>query len=109
MVRDKQGVVDKFGVRPQSIPDYLALAGHSADGHPGILMWAGKSAAAVLSRREEALLYRRLALLRTDVPFAEKPVDLEGRGASPALKELSAELGDERILARITKWRDRPA
>ncbi|MFI5369425.1 MAG: 5'-3' exonuclease H3TH domain-containing protein, partial [Spirochaetia bacterium] len=50
IVLDEQGVVDKFGVRPSSIPDYLALVGDSADGYPGIPLWGGKSASAVLSR-----------------------------------------------------------
>jgi 5'-3' exonuclease len=47
---DEQGVVDKFGVSPASIPDYLALVGDSADGFPGLPGWGAKSAAAVLSR-----------------------------------------------------------
>ena len=42
--------VAKFGVGPQSIADYLALVGDSADGFPGVQGWGQKSAAAVLSR-----------------------------------------------------------
>ncbi|HMF59096.1 MAG TPA: 5'-3' exonuclease H3TH domain-containing protein, partial [Vicinamibacterales bacterium] len=49
-VRDEAGVVTKFGVRPESIPDYLALVGDSADGYPGLPGWGAKSAAAVLAR-----------------------------------------------------------
>src|SRR6516225_10534524 len=49
-VRDEAGVVEKFGVRPESIPDYLALVGDSADGYPGLPGWGAKSAASVLSR-----------------------------------------------------------
>jgi 5'-3' exonuclease len=48
--RDEAGVVGKFGVYPQSIPDYLALVGDAADGFPGLRGWGEKSAAAVLSR-----------------------------------------------------------
>jgi 5'-3' exonuclease len=48
-LRDEEGVVEKFGVRPASIPDYLALVGDSADGFPGIRGWGAKSTAAVLS------------------------------------------------------------
>jgi 5'-3' exonuclease len=48
--RDEQGVIQKFGVKPSSIPDYLALVGDSADGYPGLPGWGAKSAAAVLSR-----------------------------------------------------------
>jgi 5'-3' exonuclease len=47
---DEDGVVAKFGVRPTSIPDYLALVGDSADGFPGLAGWGAKSAAAVLAR-----------------------------------------------------------
>lgn len=49
LVRDEAGVEAKFGVRPLSIPDYLALTGDSADGYPGIAGWGTKAAAAVLS------------------------------------------------------------
>jgi 5'-3' exonuclease len=49
IVRDEAGVVEKFGVGPQSIPDYLAVVGDSADGFPGVRGWGAKAAAAVLS------------------------------------------------------------
>jgi 5'-3' exonuclease len=48
--RDEAGVVAKFGVSPESIPDYLALVGDAADGYPGLPGWGAKSAAAVLAR-----------------------------------------------------------
>jgi 5'-3' exonuclease len=47
---DAAGVIAKFGVAPESIPDYLALVGDSADGYPGLPGWGAKSAAAVLAR-----------------------------------------------------------
>ena len=47
---DHAGVVEKFGVPPESIPDYLALVGDAADGYPGLPGWGAKSAAAVLAR-----------------------------------------------------------
>ena len=47
---DEDGVVAKFGVHPETIPDYLALVGDSADGYPGLPGWGSKSAAAVLAR-----------------------------------------------------------
>ena len=50
ITRDEDGVVAKFGVKPQSIPDYLAVVGDSADGFPGVSGWGEKAAAAVLSR-----------------------------------------------------------
>jgi 5'-3' exonuclease len=49
-VRDEAAVVDKFGVAPASIPDYLALVGDSADGYPGLPGWGARSAAAVLRK-----------------------------------------------------------
>jgi 5'-3' exonuclease len=47
---DEAGIVAKFGVPPESIPDYLALVGDAADGFPGLAGWGAKSAAAVLAR-----------------------------------------------------------
>lgn len=47
---DEAGIVQKFGVPPASIPDYLALVGDAADGYPGLRGWGAKSAAAVLAR-----------------------------------------------------------
>ena len=47
---DEKGVVEKFGVSPESIPDYLALVGDSADGYPGIQGWGAKSTATVLAK-----------------------------------------------------------
>ncbi len=50
VVRDEAGVMEKFGVMPASIPDYLALVGDSADGFPGLPGWGAKSAGAVLAK-----------------------------------------------------------
>jgi len=47
---DEAGVVGKFGVPPESIPDYLALVGDAADGYPGLPGWGAKSSAAVLGK-----------------------------------------------------------
>ena len=52
IIIDEAGVVEKYGVKPQSIPDWLALVGDAADGFPGIPGWGAKSAAAVLARYE---------------------------------------------------------
>jgi 5'-3' exonuclease len=135
---DEAGVVEKFGVRPQLIPDWLAVVGDSADGYPGIPDWGAKSASTVLahfghlekipqdparwklgtispgraaslcqslvSHWEEALLYRKLATLRDDVPLQEKLGDLKWRGALPRLKEICSELGDEKIPSRVSRW-----
>ncbi len=50
ILRDEAGVVAKFGVSPESIPDYLAVVGDSADGFPGVAGWGAKAAALVLSQ-----------------------------------------------------------
>lgn len=50
LLRDEAGVEAKFGVKPSSIPDYLAMVGDSADGYPGVQGWGEKAAAAVFSR-----------------------------------------------------------
>jgi 5'-3' exonuclease len=111
-IRDEAGVVAKFGVAPESIPDYLALVGDSADGFPGLPGWGKKAAAAVLSnyphlegipkdwrewapsirnRRllakallsfwDDAILFRTLATLRTDVPVFASVDELRWKGA----------------------------
>jgi 5'-3' exonuclease len=49
VLRDEAGVMAKFGVRPESIPDYLAVVGDSADGFPGVRGWGAKAAASTLS------------------------------------------------------------
>lgn len=50
VVMDEEGVREKFGVPPRSIPDYLALVGDSSDGYPGLPGWGARSAALVLAR-----------------------------------------------------------
>lgn len=49
ITRTESDVVEKFGVKPESIPDYLALVGDTADGYPGLAGWGAKAAASVLS------------------------------------------------------------
>lgn len=94
------GVLAKFGhleAIPQKVSEWQI---------PG--MGPGRAAGLSLSfdeHREEALLYRKLATLRTDVPLAETLVDLEWRGALPRLKELCAELDDNTTPERVTKWK----
>ena len=66
ITRDEAGVIEKFGVPPVSIPDYLALVGDSADGYPGVPGWGAKSSAAVL-----ASWFGQHAMLRD--AFAREP------------------------------------
>jgi 5'-3' exonuclease len=136
IVLDEKGVIEKFGVKPESIPDYLSLVGDSADGYPGIQGWGAKSTSTVLAKfkhieaipkdpkkiplglgrattlvenlqqnYKDALLFRELSTLRTDVPLKEKLDDLRWRGAHPRLKKVCQELREERIAERVLKWR----
>jgi 5'-3' exonuclease len=59
-IRNEAGVIAKFGVSPESIPDYLALVGDTADGYPGLAGWGAKSTAAVLAK------YRHLEAIPRD-------------------------------------------
>jgi 5'-3' exonuclease len=52
IIRDEEAIVQKFGVKPSSIPDYLALVGDASDGYPGLPGWGAKSTAAVLAKFE---------------------------------------------------------
>ncbi|MCA9950952.1 MAG: hypothetical protein KDE48_14975 [Anaerolineales bacterium] len=139
IVYDETAVIEKYGVAPASIPDWLALVGDKADGIPGIPAWGAKSAATLLAQfqhiedipdditqwnisagrarrlaenlaaqSEQALLYRRLTTLRSDVPLNERVDDLEWRGARPELRQLCAELGAEDIPNRILRWITQP-
>ena len=81
---DEDGVIAKFGVPPQSIPDYLALVGDSADGIPGIPRWGAKSTAQLLSH------YTHLEAIPDDASSWE----VELRGA-PALASSLAERRDD--------------
>lgn len=136
IILDEKGVIEKFSVGPESIPDFLALVGDSADGYPGIQGWGEKSTATVLSKYkyiesipgdpnklglglgrattlienlqknyQDALLFKKLSTLRTDVPLKENLNDLKWQGAYPRLKKFCHELGDERIPERIARWR----
>ncbi|HWV38102.1 MAG TPA: 5'-3' exonuclease H3TH domain-containing protein [Vulgatibacter sp.] len=137
LVLDEAAVVEKFGVSPASIPDWLALVGDTADGIPGLPQWGAKTSAAVLARWrrleeipadpaawevkvrgasslaetlrtrfDDALLYRRLATLRTDVPLAESLGDVEWKGADrPALEALCARIGERALPDRVRRWR----
>jgi 5'-3' exonuclease len=116
-IRDAAGVKVKFGVQPQQIPDYLALVGDSADGYPGIAGIGPKGAAGLLARfptleefppeilgaqRNLALLFKRLATLKTDEPLFADVDALKWDG--PTLRFAAAErLGDPKLVARAAK------
>lgn len=84
---DEAGVRAKYGVAPESIPDWLALVGDSADGFPGLPGWGAKSAAAVLAR------YVHLE----DIPERAGDWDVDVRSAG----RLAATLSDQRELAEL--------
>ena len=136
IVLDEKGVIEKFGVSPESIPDFLALVGDSADGYPGIQGWGEKSTSTVLAKYKhieeipsdpnklglglgrattllenlknnykDALLFRELSTLRTDVSIKESLADLKWQGAVPRLKKICKELDSESLLERIKIWR----
>jgi len=133
---DRAAVVEKFGVEPASIPDWLGLVGDAADGLPGLPGWGAKSSATILARYShleeipldaslwdvkvrgadklattlvermgEALLYRFLAQLRTDVPLPDSLGDLEWHGVPRQRYEaLCDELGFDGLKNRPQRW-----
>ncbi len=78
----------------------------SADGWDIKVRGAQSLSTELANRRDEARLYRRLAVLRLDTPIAESAADLEWRGADrDALERLCARIDYERFLDRVTRWR----
>ena len=118
-MRDEAGVKTKFGVEPPRIPDLLALVGDSADGYPGIAGIGEVTAkrlinrygaiesfpADVLSgeRREQALLFKRLATLRTDAPLFKEVEELRWRGPTAAFAAWAERIGAVQLTARSLK------
>jgi 5'-3' exonuclease len=129
VILDESGVQQKYGVPPESIPDYLALVGDAADGYPGLPGWGAKSTAAVLAKFghlesipqdsrewqvnashadtlaatlvrqwEDALLFRTLATLRTDVALSDDVDGLRWQGPTPAFDAIG-----QRLDAAITE------
>ena len=118
VIRDAAAVRVKFGVLPEFIPDYLALVGDSADGYPGIAGIGPKGAASLISRygrieefpaealgahRDLALLFKKLATLRTDAPLFADVDELRWRGPTPGFTHFPERLGDPRLLARVER------
>jgi 5'-3' exonuclease len=84
-------VIAKFGVEPESIPDYLGLVGDTADGFPGLPGWGAKSAAAVLAR------YGRIE----DIPVDSHDWDVTVRGASKLALTLKDNVDDALLFRTI--------
>lgn len=115
VIRDAEAIRIKFGVDPVLIPDLLALVGDSADGYPGIAGIGKTGAARLLNRygpiekfpedlltgqRELALLFKRLATLRTDADLFNNIEQLSWQGPEAAFKSWTEKIGDPRLLAR---------
>jgi 5'-3' exonuclease len=133
---DEDALLARRGLRPQSVPDYLALVGDDADGLPGLPGFGAKTASALLGKfvhledippataswpatirgraqlaltlqeqREEAMLYRRLATLVTDVPLGQSLDDLRWAGVPRARFERWCEaMGARALLAPLEAW-----
>ena len=117
-MRDASGVMAKFGVNPEHIPDYLALVGDAADGYPGIPGIGGKTAARLIERfgaiedfpaetlkgqRELALLFKQLATLRSDALLFEDVDDLRWNGPTEKFAAVADAIGSARLTKRVAK------
>ncbi len=115
---DAEAVEKKFGVPPALIPDYLALVGDAADGYPGIAGIGAVTAARLLKRygkidrfppealggrRGEALLFRKLATLRTDAPLFHNVDALRWRGPAAGFASWATKMDARRLLDRAQK------
>jgi 5'-3' exonuclease len=137
LVLDVKEVQEKYGVLPESIPDWLGLVGDSADGYPGLPGWGAKSTAAVLKRYEHienvparserwdihvsgakrlaAVLTERMddALLFRDLATLRTDHDvgtvdaMRWRGATPDLEKICDHLGAEALRKRYEAVADR--
>jgi len=114
-IRDANDVKKKFGVDPKLIPDYLALVGDSADGYPGIAGIGKISATRLLNQygkierfpknvlgeqQQQALLFKRLATLRTDAPLFDDVEELRWQGPTSTFAKFSKKFGEPRLLER---------
>jgi 5'-3' exonuclease len=122
-IRDEQGVQTKFGVTPKLIPDYLALVGDAADGYPGIAGYGPKTAAQLINRygalenfpaevftndnHENALLFKNLATLRTDIPLFKNVNELEWKGATKSFPETATLIDNKGITDKVEKLKKR--
>ena len=111
-----KGARVKFGVPPESIADYHALVGDSADGYPGIPGCGAKTAARMIERfqhielfppevlqekQELALLFKTLATLRTDAKLFRNVDQLRWRGPAKDFAEVAERVGDPKLATRV--------
>ncbi len=118
IIRDDKGVKLKFGVIPALIPDYLALVGDSSDGYPGI-KGIGKSGAARMLNQygpiekfpknvlgdkiKEALLFKKLATLRTDAKLFKKVDELKWKGPTKGFEKFTDKIDEPRLFERAMR------
>ena len=117
-VRNAGVIRAKYGVDPVHIPDYLALVGDTADGYPGVRGIGTKTAARLVNQygsieqfpseilgenREMALLFKKLATLRTDLPLFTDVEQLRWTGPRPSFATWVESLGDPALPARLQK------
>jgi len=117
-IRDEAGVREKFGVAPALIPDFLALVGDAADGYPGVAGIGSVTAAQLLNRYgaieafpptvlgdrlERALLFKRLATLRTDAALFASVQTLRWRGPQSSFGGLTERMDAPRLRERADK------
>jgi 5'-3' exonuclease len=117
-IRGAKDVREKFGVDPQLIPDYLALVGDAADGYPGIKGIGAVGAARLLNQYgpierfpanvlgdqlEAALLFKKLATLRTDAALFRDVEALRWQGPTSAFAAWTERMGAPKLLQRSLK------
>ena len=115
VIRNQDGVRAKFGVSPERIPDYLALVGDNADGYPGIDGIGPKGAAGLIARygpiedfpqqalgerRDLALLFKKLATLRTDAALFTEVEEIRWRGPTRQFADWVPRFGAPKLLER---------
>jgi 5'-3' exonuclease len=116
---DAAAIRAKYGVEPLRIPDLLALVGDAADGYPGISGIGEVTASRLINRygaiedfprdilagerREQALLFKRLATLKDDAALFADVEALRWRGPTERFDAWAAKMGDARLVARCRK------
>ena len=95
IILDEDGVREKFGVSPTSIPDYLALVGDAADGIPGIARWGAKSASAVLAKFVQL----------EDIPGAHEQWGVKVRGGATLAHNLAEQRNDAMLYRTLATLR----
>lgn len=116
IIRDEVATIAKFGVPPALVPDYLALVGDSADGYPGVAGIGKMGAVRLLNEygpiesfpkqmftasiRKQALLFKKLATLRTDAKLFKKVDELKWRGPTKKFAAFTKKIEEPRLLER---------